>query len=168
MNQEKVQLNYLRMAPRKVRRVANVIKGLRVNEAEAQLMMRKQRAAQPIIKLLRSAVANAVHNKKMDPEKLIVGEIRVDQASMLKRILPRAMGRATNIQKKMSHITLILKEIDKKTGFRFTIVTEKPKKEVKEKPAKKSTPKTETAPDSSKSKDSKGGFMKKMFRRKSI
>ena len=66
MNQEIVQLNYLRIAPRKVRLVANVIKGLSVNEAEAQLFVWPQRSAQPILKLLRSAVANAVEHNGRD------------------------------------------------------------------------------------------------------
>ena len=103
------KLNYLRIAPRKVRRLANVLKGMSVEEAEAELLYRPQRAAKPLLKLLRSAVANAL-NQHLDKTRLYIADIRVDQGPMLKRWLPRAMGRATPIQKKSSHISLVLKE----------------------------------------------------------
>lgn len=76
------KLNYLRIAPRKVRLVATVIKGMSVNEAEAQLLVNPKRASEAVLKLLRSAVANA-KNKQMETEKLIVKEIKVDEGRCL-------------------------------------------------------------------------------------
>jgi large subunit ribosomal protein L22 len=110
MKTQTAKLRYLHIAPRKVRLVANAIKGLSVNEAEAQLLMSPRRPASDLIKLLRSAVANAKHNAQLSPERLFVKEIRVDQGPMLERYMPRAMGRATAIQKKSSHVTLVLAE----------------------------------------------------------
>lgn len=169
MQRETVQLNYLRMAPRKVRLIANLVKGLPVNEAEAQLMVWSRRAAEPILKLLRSAVANAIHNKKMDKNKLVVENIRVDQGPTLKRFLPRAQGRATNIHKKTSHVTLIIKEIDHALSNRFTILAKEPKAK-KEKPVKekKTAPKTENQSTHMKPVDKKDGIMKRIFQRKSV
>ena len=178
-------LRYLRIAPRKTRLVAHIIKKLSVNEAEAQLMMHARRAAVPILKLLRSAVANA-KAKKMDVEKLVISDIRVDQAPMLKRFMPRAQGRATPIHKMTSHIVIVLKEAEKSVQSRF--VTEikkvkKPKKETENKhdhthkhehahQVEEKTKKSE-APEIKKevkkeTKPSDKGFVQKMFRRKSI
>jgi large subunit ribosomal protein L22 len=126
MEQQKAQLRYLRIAPRKVRSVADLIRGLSVNEAQAQLAHVTRRPAQPLLKLLRSAVANA-KNKKLDPDHLFIAEIRVDQGPMLKRILPRARGSASPIQKKMSHVLLVL-GVDEKLSSKFTIPEKKKKK----------------------------------------
>ena len=115
------KLNYLRMAPRKTRLIANMIKGLSANEAEAQLLLNPRKASEPILKLLRSAIANG-KQKNIQLENLFVKEIRVDQGPMLKRFMPRAQGRATPIQKKTSHITLILAESEKIKKPRFKIV----------------------------------------------
>ena len=170
MGIEKVQLNYLRMAPRKVRLVTDLIKGLSVNDAQAQLLLNPKRASQPILKLLQSAINNATNNKKMDEKKLFIKEIKVDQAPMLKRWLPRAMGRATPIQKKSSHITLVLAESEKPKVSKFKIQKQekikKPKgkklKEKKEKEEKEKEQELKVEPKESR------GFMRKMFRRKSI
>lgn len=157
------------MAPRKVRFVADLLRGRTVNDAEAELMLHPRRAAKPLLKLLRSAVANA-KQQKMDQATLIVAEIRVDQGPMLKRFLPRARGMATPIQKKMSNITLILGEGAVKTP-RFSIVTaRKPKsplphahgpKKGKEKPGA-------PAEGAAKAPRQQPGFLKRMFRRKSV
>jgi len=103
------ELNYLRMAPRKVRVVADAIRGKRVPEAERTLRFLPRRASLPLAKLLRSAVANAKHNFQInDAATLRVREIRVDQGPTLKRIQPRAMGRAFRIHKKSSHVSIVL------------------------------------------------------------
>ncbi|RJQ36008.1 50S ribosomal protein L22 [Candidatus Parcubacteria bacterium] len=103
------ELNYLRLAPRKVRLIADAIRGKRVPDAERTLQFLGRRAALPVAKLLRSAVANARHNFQIsDPATLTITEIRVDQGPMLKRIQPRAMGRAFRIRKKTSHIRIVL------------------------------------------------------------
>ncbi len=167
--QIKATLRYLHIAPRKVGLVVNAIKGLSVNEAEAQLMFRAKRSSHPVLKLLRSAVANAKNNFKLNPENLIVKEIRVDQGPMLKRFLPRAMGRATPIHKKMSHVSITLESKEKAKEARFTIAS-KAKKVKKEK--SKSAPKAENKPASkeaaAKPVKESSGFMKKIFNRKSV
>lgn len=178
MNQETVKLSFLKIAPRKVRLIANTLRGLSYSEAEAQLMLRPQRASDPLLKLLRSAGANVRNNKKSSPEKYIVSEIFVNQGPVLKRILPRAKGMATPIHKIMSHIVLVLKESEKENPSRFLIVKkEKPKKEEKKNKRKATDKKVEAHTDSKKHVDShkekgevapKEGLMKKMFRRKSV
>ncbi len=169
MKTQTAKLNYLKIAPRKTRLVANVLKGLSVNEAEAQLLISPKRAAEPLIKLLRSAVANA-KNKQLNPEHLFVKEIRVDQGPMTKRFIPRAMGRATMIQKKSSHITLILAESAKLKAPRFKIVKpEKVKKEkIKTKEIKAEIEKPKLSEKETAKPAEKPGFVKKIFRRKSI
>ena len=87
------------MAPRKVRSVADLVRGLHVNDAEAQLLVQRRRPAKALVKLLRSAVSNAKNNK-MNVDHLFVKEIRVDGGPMLKRYLPRARGSASPLQKR--------------------------------------------------------------------
>ena len=123
MNQS-ATLRYLRIAPRKVRSVADLVKGLTVNEAEAQLIVQRRRPAKSILKLLRSAVANAKNNAKLDPNHLFIQSIRVDGGPMLKRYLPRARGSASPIEKKMSHITITL-GVNEKQKNRFHDRSEK-------------------------------------------
>ncbi len=97
------------MAPRKVRVVANVIRGKRVPEAERALKFLTRRAALPIEKLLASAVVNARHNFQVaDPGSLVISEISVSGGPTLKRRRPRAMGRAFPIKKRTAHVRLIL------------------------------------------------------------
>lgn len=112
------------MAPRKVRSVGDLVKGLSVNDAEAQLLVQTRRPAKALLKLLRSAVANAKSNQKLDPEHLFVQNVRVDGGPMLKRILPRARGSASPIQKKMSHVTITL-GVNANLKNKYTIVTPK-------------------------------------------
>jgi len=165
MAQQIAQLNYLHIAPRKVRLLASTLRGLRVNEAEAQLLLRNQRASRVLLKLLRSAVANAKNNQKLNPNELTIGAVRVDQGPILKRSLPRAMGRTTPIHKKMSHITLVLTSAAKTAEPRFTIIPP-PKKEKKEKKRKEVKPKmTEIKAEKPKE---KVGFLKRIFQRKSV
>ncbi len=167
MTKQTVQLNYLRIAPRKVRLVADLLRGLSVNEAEAQLMLIRNRAAVPLRKLLRSAVQNLRNNKKLDPANFYVETITVDGGPMLKRSLPRARGMATPIQKKMSHVTIVLGENPNLKPPRFQITIKKkeklPKKEAREKPAK------EKMILEQKSAERKNpGFFRKIFSRKAI
>lgn len=113
------KLSYLKIAPRKTRLVADSIRGLRAIEAEAELLYRSQRSAAPILKLLRSAISNAV-NSNLNKNDLYISEIRVDKGPMLKRFMPRAKGRSSMIQKKMSHvnITLSKKTNSKKRSYK--------------------------------------------------
>lgn len=166
MNKQTAKLNYLKIAPRKARRVGDLLKGLSVNEAEAQLLMVRSRPAPILLKLLRSAVANAKNNQKLDPEKLYIESLRVDGGPMLKRSLPRARGMATPIQKKMSNITLVLAENSEIKSPRFKIVVPKktklPRAEAKE--TKKKDKKTSEETPAVKPK--KPSFFKKVFSRK--
>lgn len=171
MSLQTAKLRYLRMAPRKVRLIAAMLKGLSVNEAEAQLLLNPRRASDPILKLLRSAVSNAKNNK-LDLEKLIVKEIRVDKGPILKRWLPRAQGRATPIHKISSHVTIVLEESQKGKQPRFKIV--KPEKirkakaeKIKAEQAKEAEKKPEK-PEMKEVKPEKRGFAQRIFRRKSI
>ena len=99
------------MSPKKVRLIANLIKGLKVEEAINQLSFANKSAKKPILKLLQSAISNAEHNLNLKKENLYIKEIKVDLAGALKRWQPRAHGRATPILKKLSHIYLVLEEI---------------------------------------------------------
>lgn len=165
MAQQIAKLNYLHIAPRKVRLLAHTLKGLPVQEAEAQLLLRPQRAARALLKLLRSAMTNAKNNQKLNTDQLIVSSIRVDQGPMLKRTLPRAMGRATPIHKKMSHVLLVLEDAGTQAKSRFTILPP-PKKEKKASKKKEVKSKAQEL-HVPKSKE-KVGFIKRLFRRKTV
>ena len=103
---------HIRMSPYKVRRALALIRGKSVNEAAAILDYATIVSAEPVKKVLLSAAANAEHNYGMDRGDLIVAEAFADQGPTLKRIRPRAQGRAYRINKKTSHITLVLKEAE--------------------------------------------------------
>ncbi len=147
--------------------MARLLVGLGANEAEAQLLHVRRRAAQPLLKLLRSAVAGAKATKRLEAETLYIQNIRVDQGPMLKRALPRARGMATPIQKKTSHVTVVL---DERTGAvpRFKIVVPKKVKLPPESKAKQKKPKAERAPKDAGRERAQKGFWRKMFRRKSV
>lgn len=111
MNMEVIaKLNSLRMAPRKVRLVASLIRRLPVSIAETQLRFLNKAAALPVLKLLQSALANAEHNFKLEKDKLWISHITVDGGQVIKRFRPRAFGRAAPIRKRTSHITLKLSD----------------------------------------------------------
>lgn len=114
MAEVKTHLKYFRVAPRKVRLVANLIKGLAAGTAVKQLMFSRKGAAPAILKLLKSAMANAKNNFRLDPASLYVKKITVNQGPTFKRHMPRARGRATIIHKRTSHITIVLDEKLKK------------------------------------------------------
>src|SRR3989344_9147155 len=105
------ELNYLRIAPRKVRLAAGLMRGKRVDDVERELQFLTKRAADPLLKLLKSAVANATHNFNLQKDNLYISKIMVDGGSPLKRTRPRAFGRAFPIKKRTSHIKLVLGEI---------------------------------------------------------
>ncbi|MGL4740828.1 MAG: 50S ribosomal protein L22 [Sarcina sp.] len=101
---------YVRMSPMKVGVVLGLIRGKSVNEAFAILKYTPRDAARVIEKVLNSAVANAEHNNELDRANLIVSEAFVGQGPTLKRFRPHAQGRAFRINKKTSHITVVVKE----------------------------------------------------------
>lgn len=102
---------HVRIAPRKVQIVLDLIRNKPCDEALAILKYTPKAACEPLEKLLKSAMANA-ENKDMDTPSLFVSECKVDQGPTLKRIRPRAQGRAYRINKKTSHITLVVKEAE--------------------------------------------------------
>jgi large subunit ribosomal protein L22 len=106
----KANLKYLRITPRKVRVVADLIRGKKVGAALAQLAYVEKRAALPLAKLLRSAVANADQAAKgqLDVDQLYVKDLQVGQGPTLRRFMPRAMGRAFKVLKKTSHISIVV------------------------------------------------------------
>ncbi|MEF3303361.1 50S ribosomal protein L22 [Paenibacillus sp. GYB003] len=108
--QAKAHANHIRIAPRKVRLVIDLIRGKKVGDAVA-ILRNTPRSASPVVeKLLNSAIANAEHNFSLDPNKLVVSEAYVNQGPTLKRIRPRSQGRAFKILKRTSHITLVVSE----------------------------------------------------------
>ncbi|MFZ5641743.1 MAG: 50S ribosomal protein L22 [Bacillota bacterium] len=110
----KAVAKYIRISPRKVRQVVDLIRGKKIGEAIAILKFTPKRAADAVEKVVKSAVANAEHNLEMDRDALYIAEVYVDQGPTLKRFKPRAMGRADLIRKRTSHITVVVAE--KKEG----------------------------------------------------
>ena len=106
------RLRHLRMAPRKVRLVADLIRGKGVEEALNILQFTEKRSSEPLAKLLKSAVANADEKGNVNVDKLFVSKITVDGGPTIKRFRPRAMGRATPILKRTSHIFVGLEQQD--------------------------------------------------------
>ena len=101
---------YVRVSPRKARLVVDLIRGKKIDDARAILKFSPRAAAEIVEKVLNSAVANAERNLHLNAEDLIVGSTFVDEGPTLKRIRPRAMGRAFRINKRTSHITVIVKQ----------------------------------------------------------
>jgi large subunit ribosomal protein L22 len=101
---------HVRVGPRKARLVVDLIRGKHVDEASAILRFSPRAAAEIVGKVLNSAVANAEKNHKIRPETLYVSEAFVNEGPTLKRWRPRAMGRATRIDKRTSHITIVVKQ----------------------------------------------------------
>lgn len=109
----RAKLNYARITPRKVKIVIDLIRNKNIKEALA-ILRYTPKAASPIVeKLLKSAVANAENNHEMNVDDLYVSEIYANQGPSLKRVMPRAQGRAFRIKKRTSHITVVLKEAEK-------------------------------------------------------
>jgi len=108
--QAKAVAKYIRMSPQKVRLVADLIRGKRVEDARVLLQFTTKYAAEPVQKALLSALANAKQNPNIDEHILYVKEIFVDQGPSLKRWRARAQGRAASIKKRTSHITVVLDE----------------------------------------------------------
>ncbi|MBI4709132.1 MAG: 50S ribosomal protein L22 [Candidatus Portnoybacteria bacterium] len=184
------KLDNLRMSPRKVRLVANLVKGMNAKKAQAQLRFMSKKTAEPLYKLLSSAIGNAKHNFSLDENNLFISKLTVEAGLSLKRWLPRAMGRATPILKRTSKINLILDEkvptkisdIKKKksTGkeeLREKSIVEKEEKilAVPEQAESKTKPSVPAKPYGASTQSKKRFFsrqtfgnMKKVFRRKSI
>jgi large subunit ribosomal protein L22 len=104
------RMSYLRVAPRKTRFVVDLVRGKPVDEAIRILAFTRRAASEPVLKLIKSAVANAGQNESIDVDTLFVKDIQVGPGPMLKRFQPRAMGRAFPIKKRTSHVTVVLQE----------------------------------------------------------
>jgi len=137
------KLSYLRITPRKVRLVADLVRGRKVEEAQNILNFTQKKAVSPIIKLLNQAVANSKNNPNLKLENLYISKILVDEGPRMKKVYPRSRGHADFVQKKSCHITLVLDEISikknpkiKKTGKK-TVIPEKKIKKTKIKIRKK-------------------------------
>jgi len=173
------KLKYLRIAPRKVRLVADLIRGKKVEEAQTILDFTIKGATKPLSKLLKTAIADAHNNFQLDSSNLYISKITVDEGPKYKRWKARSRGIAAPIQKKTSHITLVLSEITsddkkvkkiKKVKKPVVIEATESKKEDKavvdqpktEKP--KLRPKTDL--EKPKPKSTKG--LKRFFRRKAF
>jgi len=151
----KAILRRVRIAPRKARLVVDAVRNAEAIEAKRQLQVMPKDAASVVLKLLNSAIANAEHNNKLKAEDLYIARAFVDEGPTLKRWMPRAFGRATQILKRTSHITLVLSE--KKEALERREVAEKKEaskptekhKDAEKKtdtPSKKRAPKKDAAP----------------------
>lgn len=106
----KAYLKYIRISPRKVQIVCDLIRGKSVAQATVILMNVPKAASEPMLKLLKSAAANAENNHQMDPEKLYVSQTFACPGPIIKRMRPRAQGRGFRINKRTSHITIAVAE----------------------------------------------------------
>ncbi len=170
----KVKNNNVGIAPRKVRQVCDLVRNKKASDALKILRFcEKKEIALMLTKLINSGLAIASNDSKYDLDNLVVGTIFTDEGPMLKRWLPRAMGRATPIQKKMSHVAIILEEKEEFGRYRApqAKITKsektlaKDKEEIKTKETKHNKPSPKVAETKKKPKE---GFTRKIFRRKEI
>jgi large subunit ribosomal protein L22 len=172
--QVSAKLNNLKIAPRKVRLVAHVIKGMSADAALTELSKQVKRSSEPMSKLLRSAIANAEHNFGLDSSNLFVSSVLVGDGKRLKRWQPRAFGRANQILHRLSNITLVVEEriegLNRKET-RTTEVVAKKKAEPKEvKATSVKDEKKETKKDVAVKQEMKErkNAVKRVYQRKSI
>ena len=136
----RAQARYVRVTPMKARRVVDLIRGMNAADAQAVLKFAPQAASEPVGKVLDSAIANATNNHAMAVNSLFVSEAFVDEGPTMKRIRPRAQGRAYRIRKRSSHITVILSD-----GVEKAVPAPAPRKAA-EKPVAKAAPAKDEKP----------------------
>ena len=107
----KAEAKYIKVSPQKARLVVDLIRGKKVYDAISILKFTKKKSANPVYKLLKSALANASSTGRVDVDNLIVRKINVDMSLSLKRLMPKAMGRGATVKKRMSNIKIVLEEI---------------------------------------------------------
>ena len=117
----KAQAKFLRISPRKLRLITGLIQSMAVAAAADQLKHLDKKGSTPVLKLLNSAIANASHNNKLKVEGLFIKSAFVDQGPTIKRWRPRAFGRAGQIRKRTSHLTIILAEKKAKPEIKFNL-----------------------------------------------
>ncbi len=179
-----VKLKYLRIAPRKVRLVADLIRGKKLEEAQTILNFTIKKASNPLLKLLKQAGANAQNNFQIEPSNLFISKIMVNEGPKYKKWEPRARGQAYEIQEKTSHIEIIFDEIVKeakkkrglpvkeqasvvkedKSSFPPSVVKEALKPETEEKISKPEKMKTRPEKEMARPRTVKG--LRKIFQRK--
>lgn len=165
----KANLNHLRMSPRKIRLVIDVVRGMAVEAALDQLKFINKKATGPIAKLIISAIANAENTYSLERSNLYIKEIRSDEGVMLKRWMPRAHGRATSLRKRGCHLSLVLGEI-KASGQKekkVVKIADPVKLEKLAQDSEKKLGKTALKETKDKSKKTPVAEKAKMFRRKS-
>ena len=128
----------LRMSPRKVRLVLPAVKGRPVDEAIQLLRLTNRAAALPVAKAIKSAAANAEHNHDLDPKRLVVKHLSADEGPVLKRYVSQSRGRAHQIQRRTSHLTVVLDELPAPATAEGKVKRAVKKAVPKKKPAKKS------------------------------
>ncbi|MBI3631084.1 MAG: 50S ribosomal protein L22 [Candidatus Sungbacteria bacterium] len=173
----KGSINYLHIAPRKVRLVGNAIRGMEVIRAQMMLRQMPQRSGVPFLKLLQSVTANAVHNFQLGSQSFYIKEVRVDPGPVAKRFRPRAFGRASQIKKRTSHVRIVLGIKEEVSG------TQTPTSRVQSEPIVRDLALTDISSGSSgrsprgktretssptRGRKSPAGFVKKIFQRKVI
>ncbi len=132
----RAQARYVRVTPMKARRVIDLIRGMNAADAQAVLKFAPQAASEPIGKVLDSAIANATNNHAMDARGLVISAAFVDEGPTMKRIRPRAQGRAYRIRKRSSHITVIVSDGVPKATFAQPTQAAVKKADVQDVPAK--------------------------------
>ena len=115
---------FVRVTPQQARRVVDLIRGMEAAEAQTLLKFAPQAASEPIGKVLDSAIANATNNLNLDPTTLVISQVFVDEGPTMKRFRPRAQGRAFRINKRTSHITVV---VESREGVHAEIVESKKK-----------------------------------------
>lgn len=161
------------MAPRKVRMVADMIRWKKVEEAQSILRFTVKRASLPLLKLLNSAVANAKSTHQTEPANLYISRITVDEGAKYKRWMPRARGSAGEIQKKTSHVNLVLSEIKegakiKKAKKKQAVEKETPEVVEREEKRAPTFARPRTRPSFEKPKPRITRGINRLFRRKAV
>lgn len=110
IKQARAKAMNVRIAPRKVRVVVDLVRGKNVGDAMAILSFVPKRASEVVLKVIKSAAANAEHNLELNPDRLYVSQAYVDVGPTLKRFQPRQRGQAFQIKKRSSHITVVVRE----------------------------------------------------------
>lgn len=114
-NEARAKLDMLRVSPRKLNLVAQLIRGMNASDALAQLTFMPKHAAKDVKKLLQSAVANAENNHNLDVDNLYVTEAYVGKSLVMKRFTARARGRGARIEKPFSNMTIVVREVKEET-----------------------------------------------------
>ncbi|MGB0244066.1 MAG: 50S ribosomal protein L22 [Candidatus Nanopelagicales bacterium] len=146
----RAQARYVRVTPMKARRVIDLIRGMQAGDAQDVLRFAPQAASEPVGKVLASAIANATNNHGMQARDLVIAQAFVDEGPTLKRIRPRAQGRAYRVGKRTSHITVVVSdgvviEQDVRPAKAKAKAATPPAPKTDEEPAEKSTAKKSTA-----------------------